>query len=246
MNLQKLYKRYTDPNLVLVYQYGKVGSTTLADSIPGAINVHDLFANPLCPCSFRQRLPLAYRKIGYPVDRFCRRLIIGRRPSTDLIVPLRAPWERNVSMFFQDLPFWYVDYFVNSNAIQKVEGIGLLQHAFTERFDHEGTDRWFEKEFCRLTGIDFADIEFDKAVGYAVLTKNKYRCLLLTTKHMRSDGGKETIENFLGRSFDLHDSNRGDKKWYGPVYRNFLADTGFIESYKKRVSQSAVHQKFFS
>jgi len=246
MNLKRLYKRYADPNLVLVYQYGKVGSTTLADSIPGAVNVHDLYANPLCPCGFQQRFSWAYRKTGYPLDRFFRRTVIGRRPSTDIIVPLRAPWERNISMFFQDLPFWYVDYFQNSDAIQKVEGLGLIQQAFTARFDHDGTDHWFEREFCRLTGIAFADIEFDKAAGFTVLTKNRFRCLLLTTDHMRSDGGKHTVETFLGRSFEMTDSNRGNKKWYGPVYKNFLADTEFVESYKQRVAKCAVHQKFFS
>lgn len=246
MKLKRFYERYTDPNLVLVYQYGKVGSTTLADSIPGAVNLHDLFANPLCECGFRQRHSLGYRKVGFPLDRLFRRTIIKRRPSTDLIVPLRAPWERNISMFFQDLPFWYVDYLTNSKATQKVEGIGLIQQAFETRFDHQGTDRWFEREFCRLTGIPFAEIQFDKEAGFSILTQNKYRCLLLTTNHIRSNEGKQTIENFLGRPFELTDSNRGDRKWYGPVYKNFLADADFIESYKERVSKSAVHQKFFA
>ena len=246
MNPSKLFRRYSSADLVLIYQFGKVGSTTLAASIPGAVNVHDLFANPLCPCGFRYRLPAAYRWFGYPLDRFCRRAIIRRRKSIDIIVPVRPPWERNISMFFQDLPFWYVEYFAKSDAIQKVEGIGLIQQAFTTMFDHAATEHWFEKEFCRFTGVAFDDIPFDKSAGYSIMKKGKYRCLFLTTDHVRSDDGRATISSFLDREIVLSDQNRGSKKWYGPVYEQFLADKEFVEEYKNQLSSSPVQKKFFS
>jgi len=158
MNLKQLHKRYTDPNLVLIYQFGKVGSTTLADSIEGAVNVHDLFGYHMCPYGFQQRNKWTYRKLIFPIDRALRRWWIGKRKSTDIIVPLRQPWERNLSMFFQDLPFWYVQHFVENRAKQKREGLGLLKEIFEQTFQHDACDAWFEKEFCRLTGISFDEI----------------------------------------------------------------------------------------
>ena len=246
MNLPQLYKRYTDPNLALIYQYGKVGSTALAYSIPGAVNVHDLYGNVMCPCGFRQRNSLAYRFAGFPLDRFLRRLIIKRRKSIDIVVPIRDPWERNISMFFEDLPFWFVHHFATKRANKKVEGLGLLKEIFSETFEHDGPDKWFQKEFCRFTGIGFDEINFDKSKGYLTIEKGKFRCLILTTQHFRSESGVPTIEEFLGRSFELTSRNSGDKKWYGTAYKDFLADEDFVASYREKMMSSLVQQKFFS
>jgi len=245
MNLQDIYQRYKNPELVLVYQFGKVGSTTLADSIPGAVNVHDLFGNPLCPCGFKYRNSFSYRHLRFPIDRLMRRTLIRRRKNTDIIVPLRAPWERNISLFFQDFPFWYVNFFATRKTTQKVEGLELIQRVFLESFDHDGPENWFNGEFTRLTGITLNDINFDKTAGHTIVQRAPYRCLLLTTAHMRSEQGIETIEKFVGRPVKLDDKNRGDLKWYGPVYKEFLSDTKFIGEYKERLSATPVHKTFF-
>ena len=246
MNIKGILKRYRDPDLVLVYQFGKVGSTTLADSIPSAVNVHDLFGNPLCPPGFRYRNSAAYRWAGFPIDRLLRRTLIGRRKQTDIIVPVRKPWERNISMFFQDFPFWYTHFFATRKATQKIEGLELIQRIFTEAFDHDGPEKWFAGEFTRLTGIKIGDIQFDKSNGHTIVEQGPYRCLLLTTEHMRSDRGIGTIEQFVGRPVNLDDKNRGDRKWYGPVYKEFLADEKFISSYKQQLSTTSVQQAFYT
>jgi len=245
MNLLQLYRRYSDPSLALIYQSGKVGSTALAYSIPGAVNVHDLYGNLPCPCGFRQRYSMMYRFVGFPVDRFVRRLIIKRRTSVDVIVPVRPPWERNISMFFEDLPFWFVHHFTNHRGSKKVEGLGLLREIFSKSFDHDYPDEWFQKEFGRFTGLALGEIDFDKSKGHITIEKGKFRCLILTTQHLRSENGVPTIESFLGRSFTLTSQNSGDKKWYGTAYKDFLADEDFVNSYQSKMMASKVQQKFF-
>ncbi len=245
MKFKSIVKRYADPNLVLVYQYGKVGSTSLADSIPGGVNVHSLYATALCPCGFRQRYSALRRWVAFPIDRFMRRVLIRRRPCVDIIVPLRVPWERNLSMFFQDLPFWYVQYFAENKANQKIEGIDLIKQIFETMFDHDGPERWFREEFCRLTGMKFGEIDFDKAKGFSIAKSGKYRVLFLTTEYMRTSNGIDTIAEFLGRPVKIDDSNRGDRKWYGHVYRELLADEEYIQSYRKRMESTLVTKKFF-
>lgn len=241
----RLKKRFTDPNLVLIYQYGKVGSTSLADSIPGAVNVHTLYATALCPFGFRQRYSVWRRWFGFPLYRVWRRFLIRRRTKVDIIVPLRAPWERNISMYFQDLPFWYVKHFATKKANQKTEGLDLIKNIFHETFDHDGPDRWFQEEFCRLTGVDLNEIPFDKSTGFCMIEKGRFRCLLLTTDHLRRSVGAVTIRDFLGRPLDIKDSNRGERKWYASVYQEFLNDQELIDSYKERMASSKVHKKFF-
>lgn len=244
MNLNHLRRRYADPDLVLIYQSGKVGSTTLANSIPGAVNVHDLYANPLCPPGFRARHSNFYRLLGYRPDRFVRRRLLALRESTDVIVPVREPWERNVSMFFQDLPFWYAEHFDKHNATQKAEGIGLLQEIFLTTFPHDGADRWFSDEFSRLTGIPLETIKLDGGFS-PVLRSNSFRCLVVDSGLLRSKPGVDRLSEFLGREVTLKNTNRGDEKWYGSVYVQFLADSDFIDRYRRQMSDSAVSRQLF-
>lgn len=245
-SIGSFWQRYSRDDLVLIYQFGKVGSTTLADSIEGAVNVHDLFGNPLCPPSFRQRHKLIYRWFKFPIDRFLRRRLIGKRKETKIIVPLRTPWSRNISMFFQDLPFWYVKHFSENRTKQKIDGTEILKHIFQKTFDHDGPDKWFQNEFCRLTGISFEAIPFDKKTGFSTIKKGPFHCLFLTTDLMRASQGKEVIETFLGRSIDLTDTNRGDRKWYAAIYKQLLDDKSFVEQYQAQMASSKVHQKFFA
>ena len=246
MNLKRLFQRYSNSDLVLVYQSGKVGSTALAASLPGGLNVHDLYGYVMCRCGFEQRFSWWYRKLVFPVDRFLRRFMIKRRSSIDIIVPVRQPWERNVSMFFQDLPFWYVHYFATRKANQKVEGLELIKTIFEDTFDHQAADNWFQNEFCRFTGIEFDDIEFDVTKGHCILEHKNIRCLILTTDFLRSDLGTKAIEDFADCKLQIGEQNRGSKKWYGPIYQELLNDSEFIASYKEKMSTSLVQQKFFA
>ena len=148
-------------------------------------------------------------------------------------------------MFFQDLPFWYVEHFANNRANQKVEGLDLLKEIFLRTFEHHAVDEWFRKELTKLTGITLDEIRFDKSKRYCLEDKGKFRCLFLTLEHMNSSEGTATIESFLGRSFELEKKNRGDKKWYGQAYKDFLSDVEFVDSYREKMSTSAVHKKFF-
>lgn len=245
MNLRQLQERYSDPELVLVYQFGKVGSSSLAASIDGAVNVHDLFANPICPPGFRFRNSFLFRHVGFPVDRAVRRGLLRRRDSVDIIVPVRPPWERNVSMFFQDLAFWYTEYFSTRKSEQKVEGIELLQQIFMEIFPHDAPDRWFQEEFTKLTAIELDKIDFDNQLGYLTVEEAPYRCLFLTTEHLRTIESQATLSMFLGRTVSLTSRNRGSQKWYGSAYDEFLADAAFISEYKDRVATSQVQRTFF-
>ena len=243
--MKRLFDRYFDPNLVLVYQFGKVGSTTLANAINSAVNVHDLYANPISPATFRLRNPWTYRWFGFPADRAFRRLCINLRKQTDVVVPVREPFARNLSMFFQDLPFWYVKHFSENRAYAKNEGNSLLKQVFLETFDHDGCDRWFKNEFCRFVGLGFDDLPFDRTEGFSLVENKRRRCLLLTTDRMSASDGMSIVSDFLGRPIEIESQNRGNEKWYAEVYEKFGKDKPFVDAYKKRMSDSAVQKKFF-
>lgn len=243
--IRSIVKRFTSRNLVLIYQYGKVGSTSLANSIDGAVNVHDLYCNPICPSSFELRYSILNRHVFFPLDRLFRRLLLKLRAEVTIVVPIREPWSRNISMFFQDLPFWYVKHFQQFPVTQKQESLNLIKDIFLRSFEHNGPENWFKNELMRLTGIDYRKLEFNKEDGYINVQNGRYRCLLITTACLRSQSGKEVLEKFLDRNILIKDENRGNHKWYKAVYSEFLQDSEFVECYKRKFNTSKVQTKFF-
>jgi len=242
--LQKLTK-YINKDLVLVYQYGKVGSTTISHSVPNSINVHDLYGTVMCPPGFKYRHGLFYRKIYFPIDRLVRRTLIRRNKKIKIIVPVRDPVDRNVSMFFQDLPFYYVDYFAKHKGYAKSEGNDLLKDVFIKSFNHQSPDEWFSREFSRFTGISVDEIEFDSNSFYCCVEKGKYSCLIIKSESIKSLLGKKVIEDFVKKDVVWRDVNRGGMKWYKDVYAAFVSDDEFIAEYRKLVSRLVVASRFF-
>ncbi|WP_197468610.1 putative capsular polysaccharide synthesis family protein [Alcanivorax sp. HI0083] len=229
---------------VFVYQYGKVGSTSLSQALKSGVNMHDLYGNVMCPPGFKYRYTLAY-KVLFFIDRFIRRFFIKRSSEILMIVPLRRPEERNVSMFFQDLPFWYVSYFSKNPGYAKGEGVGILQEIFSEYFPHYACDAWFDKEFSRFTGIRLEDIEFDTESGLGFSEKGKFKCLFIHHDKVDTDLGRKWIESVTGQDVVIPNVNRGSEKWYADAYKQFMADEDFMKAYREKMSFSKVSRKFY-
>lgn len=241
----KKYKDLKSEQSVIVYQYGKVGSTSLCRSLESGINVHDLYGNVMCPPGFKLRNGLLF-KVFFRLDRFLRRFFIRMRKEVKIIVPLREPADRNVSMFFQDLPFWYVDYFSKNKVYAKGEGIAILQDVFMRAFPHDSCDAWFDKEFARFTGIKLEDVAFDvdKKTGYA--KKGRYKCMFIHHDMISRPEGVAEIGRFVGKDLHIQDSNRGRHKWYSQAYRDFVSADDFMSEYREKMSGSKVRAKFYS
>lgn len=234
-----------NPDLVLVYQYGKVGSTALADSLEYGLNAHDLYGNPMCLPGFKMRNSLFYKFFLYRLLRFFKRVLIKVRGETRIIVPIRAPAERNISMFFQDLPFWYAYYFSKKKAYAKSEGIGVLQEIFSTCFPHRFCDDWFDNEFSKFTGIGLEDINFDAESGSSFVEKGRFKCLFIHHDKVDTDLGRKKIEEITGQNVDIPSVNRGVKKWYADAYKQFVADEDFMKAYRDKMSLSNVSRKFY-
>ena len=201
---------------ILVYQMGKVGSTTLVESIPGAVHLHTLYINPPCKELLKIERPDFFMKmVGFCYD-LLRQFAVKFRKDVKIITVIRNPIERNVSMFFQDLPYWYVKYRRLCPNASRFSDVDVIQDMFEKVFPHEYPDLWFDKEIKRLTGIDVYSTGYDAELGYLKLEKGKYKVLLL--EMTKINDRVDVIEEFLGYKIDLVNVNVGNKKWYAPLY----------------------------
>ncbi|WP_167714334.1 putative capsular polysaccharide synthesis family protein [Vibrio breoganii] len=235
------YKKWTDESRILIYQMGKVGSTSLEMNLKNSLHFHSLYNNSPCFPHFQQKNNTIVKKLYATLNLFLIRLLIKRRKTIKIITLVRDPMHRDISMFFQDLPFWVSRYILSDKVDTRGEGFDFLSDAFHTSYDIDYGLKWFDKELKRFSGFDVYDHEFN--VDGDIIKVDKFEILILKMESMNDH--RELINKFLGEEADLVSTNRGEKKWYGPVYKNFkdnvILDSGYIE----KVTSSKLYNKFY-
>lgn len=222
VKLKRLFKRFRlflNEEVVFVYQMGKVGSTSLEQSIEGAQHFHTLYMNGPCYVSDRR----LYRGVGGVIRLWLRdlvkRLAFALRRDVKIITVVRNPVDRNISMFFQELAFWISDYIERHDSETRFSDIQWLHKVYEVVYCHDYGETWFDKEIKRLSGIDVFAEPFDVQKGYAFFTRGKYNILVLRMEDIGRN--VDVISGFVGREIELKRTNEAEKKWYSSVYREF-------------------------
>jgi hypothetical protein len=241
--LKETYRIYSNVDNVLIYQMGKVGSTSLENSLKNSIHIHTLYGNPPCHVQYKQRRNGFKAVVGYIGD-IVRRFAIKKRSKIKIISLVREPYSRNVSMFFQDLSHWIYYFVGQGNYDNRVEDKNYLYKVFLESFDHDYLNNWFDKELKRFTGIDIYLNEFDIEKGFSVYKKGKFEVLLVTAESLNDN--EDAISKFINHKVSIKSENRSNSKWYRELYQDFkLDDGGVLVKYKSSIRQSKFYKKFY-
>lgn len=207
----------------VIYQMGKVGSTSLEQALPASLHVHTLYDHH--PCQWKRELTRSWLKRNFYF--WAQRFLLRRRSSIKIISLVREPVERSVSMFFQELPFWLTKHIIDFSFNTRSEREDLLMEAYEQTFDHDYYDKWFDREIKRFSGIDIFSYNFDNEKGYLNIKHGKYELLVL--KMERLNDLRQVICDFSGVEIDLVHTNSGEEKWYVPLYRDFKNKIATIE-----------------
>ena len=240
------FRKYRDERTILVYQMGKVASTSIANALgERGVQIHNFFPSN-DPCS---KKPL-YRSAIYkwPVHGLFYqtiRLAVRGRRRLKIVTTVRDPISRNVSMYFHHLHYWLAYYFteVRSDRVGSEE-VDTLIDCFNETFDHSYPLQWFDRELKRLTGVDVYDYEFDRAAGWARIDRAGVSILIVQSERLRDCWSH--IEEFCGGRLEWREDNRSDHKWYGPLYSEFLSRYSVSAAELEKIYSSRYATFFFS
>lgn len=192
---------------ILIYQPGKVGSTTICTNIrkSGLACVHE------------------HRLNGIDEEG---KDILKKLDILKIITLVREPISRNISRFFQ--------YFEGPSLgpiicvipeMQFMEVIiERLKHGYHEipyynnNILHNPFD-WFDKELKAVFGVDIYAHPFDKEKGYSIIKQGNIEVLAMKLEKLNS------LESVIGEfinvpNFKLINANEGDKKPYKYLYKN--------------------------
>lgn len=253
-NKINLINKYANEDSVFIYQMGKVGSTSLENSIKNGIHIHSFYEGNTT-CKVRNEGLKKFGLIHYilqieqSVFEFSLRRAFRKRKSTKIITLIRDPFDRNLSMFFHDLDAYLFSAHTNCLNTRtrpiptRNQSQQLLKQVYEEEFDHNYVVDWFDMEFKRMTGIDIYKYPFNKSLGYSRFSCDETSILCIASESLSNL--EDVISEFLGQTVNLSVENRGEDKWYSSVYTAFRENYRLPMSIEEKILQSKFYRHFF-
>jgi hypothetical protein len=255
-NRVRVLRRATrrDPGAWVVYQMGKVGSTTVSDSLealadrPHVYHAHFLTSEGIgwAEDQYRPNYPRTRALPGHVIDSIVlrERLDAGATLGWRVVTLVRDPVARNLSSFFQTMYLDRPDVDVTDTSDAMVEG---LHRRFLTDFDHEFPLRWLDVELGSALGLDAYAATDDGSGGSFVLRPRGARPGLLVLKLERlRECGSDALARFLDRpEVPLLDANTGSEKDYGELYGRFADTVELPAEYLDRMYGSRLVTHFY-
>lgn len=217
--LKYIFDLYTGDQ-ILIYQMGKVGSSTLEKSISKlGIKVRHIhsFGNTSNYHFYKEGKLREIKKII--LKSIYRLTLRMRRKNIKIITLMRDPISRNISTLFQELSLMLYEHEKKNN--RRKQNLHTMLDEFLEEYvDSNIPLKWFDEELKYFMGIDLFNYPFDKEKGALYIKEGKIELLVLTAEKLNFN--KDIIVKFINNeSFEFINSNVSNEKWYSEINKNF-------------------------
>jgi len=241
---------------VIVYQMGKVASTTIVDGLhfskPDLPVYHVHFLSDSGIKEAYERLTRLVKNFNantwclYESEFVRRRLINARDKRHIKIITLaREPISRNISSFFYNVHKYVPDF--DNYSIEDTSVVEALKLHFLDNFpEHEYAINWFDDELKKTFGLDIYENEFSPGKGYTIISHGTVEVLLIKLEKLK-ECAPYAFHEFMGiQDFRLVNSNIGDDQPYSKFYRKFLQEVRLPDQYIDRMYNSRYMKYFYS
>ncbi|CAH6924929.1 Capsular polysaccharide synthesis enzyme CpsH [Vibrio chagasii] len=253
-SLLETYRKFKVDPLVLVYQMGKVGSSSVYFSLKNdgeniyhihsfnGLDIIDMYDDKTTV----KRFYSLRKRIEHYIYIKIRLLFIRRNNNLKIITFIRPELSVLKSRYFQDLHFGvYKAYQSHVIFKNKRNFIDFIIDDFERSISDDYVSGWFDREIKRNFGIDVMKTYYDSSVGFSI-TKgvNGRQCMLINMEHL--DHLENEIGEFLNKpGFKLVRENDSSEKWYSEFYSIFNDEYKPSKEFKDRVDSSDYNRKFY-
>jgi hypothetical protein len=234
--------------IVLVYQVGKVASSTIYASLKKdsrllVLHFHRMPGPNRTATNKRLGLIFRLRTILHDLQGTNGYRLMQRCPQkTFLISLIRDPFSRNISGYFQNL--WR--HKEGKSGTSGDDNIKEIVRSISTNYDHDVPLRWFDDEFYPATGIDVYDVPFNASAKSGLSRDTKYPLLILRTD-LADDKKLVLLREFLKRpQLTLQQSNTADSKSYADLYRAVKLKYVYPKEYVDKALDSKLMCHFFT
>ncbi|HET6566612.1 MAG TPA: putative capsular polysaccharide synthesis family protein [Rhodothermales bacterium] len=229
---------------ILVYQMGKVGSTTIYRSLQTAKLLNPVYhIHYLSPGNLEwdeQRFVLArQKKILEPktlqhiqTGHLLRSKLLRQADAPLYIITgVREPVSWTLSSFFQNIHYFCPDLLDEDGRAREQDTLRYLQSMFA-RFDEKRdlASNWFDIEFKKFFDVDIYQVPFNCRKGYTILEHGRLHVLILRQEDLRRTLSG-ALREFLAidQPIEVKESNVGTHKKHRQAY-TFVKDNIRIPS----------------
>jgi hypothetical protein len=229
---------------ILVYQMGKVGSTSVSKSLEvhglwSVFHVHRL--NPKHIDDVKQDLiAKKFRPSSGRINKMLYRQLARNHHQAKVITLVRDPINRNISAFFENLKTLLREEDINHYDFK------TYTKAFLEEYPQHVPLEWFDKEPKEVLGIDIFDHPFPKESGTLRIEKGHVDWLVLKAE-IADRVKEEAIRDFLGiPAFSLTRTNSSSDRVYAEAYAGFQGAIVLPQSYLDEMINARYTRHFYA
>lgn len=258
---KKVSRSYdSDHKTVVIYQMGKVGSSTVKHSLDklglpmNLYHVHaltkeriDWLENQFQYASSIKEKPVIHDHVIESI--FLRELIDqNKHLNWKIITLIRDPIARNISTFFQSLdiffPEWEKDHNNKQNRLE--DYVEEMIELFLQESNHELPLIWFDSFLKPVFDIDVYAKKFPAEQGYDYYSRKNVELVLIRLEDI-NDCAETAINEFLSiDSFTLEKANISSEKDYSEAYSKFKKLIKLPNEYINEMYSSRFTQHFYT
>lgn len=225
---------------IIVYQYGKVGSTTISKSLQNIGIEHGDLHRFFDGNDITGKLILGDERAEFIKNSNVFRLhsseyvkcIKEKIKNKKIITLIRDPIAVDLARVFQWIGSGVADRYI---ADQMRHGKSFLQSVSNLTVEMQDfLFEWFDKELKIVCNIDVLDYPFDKEKGYTIIKENTVEILLIKTEKLSEM--TEILRAFIhNQELTLINANIGKEKKYAHMYeqtkRKIKLPKEYVEHY---------------
>ena len=209
---------------ILIYQMGKVGSTSVYKSLKRSAAKHPIFHIHWLSKEGLIRATKLNDDINDPIfDMHLRRCRLlrskydtNRAKKWKFITLVRDPIDREISNVFQDIEIFHRHLINDKKQVNLDDTLALVKKKIERNIlDIDYCLTWFDKEFNQALLFNVYDFPFDKKSGYTIIRHKQSDVLILKLEKL-TDCYTDALREFLDTNLNtrLVKANISDKKKY--------------------------------
>jgi Putative capsular polysaccharide synthesis protein len=246
---------------ILVHQMGKVGSSTIVQSLEDlnlrtpVFHTHTLNSQKLNQkitwkieqsrgrLSEKEIFKNGHLKVSkYLIDTLQKE---SKNRRWKIITLVREPIGRNISAFFQNINIYYENFIeqYSKGLISSKE----IEETFFNKYSHNCPLEWLDEEIKDIFGIDIYQEIFPLSEGYKIYSKgNEFELMIIRMEDLNRCH-KDAFRQFLGiENFSLFNKNVASDKVYSEIYNSFLSTLSIPSWYIEQMYSSKYSKHFYS
>ena len=258
MNVCRLHN--PDYETVVIYQMGKVGSSSVKHTLKGLCLPMNLYHVHALTQKRLDWLQNAYRNASrvrgkavvhdHLVEGMYLRKQLDRNTKQPwkVITLIRDPIARNISTFFQSLNLFFPEWVKEHNNVQSalVDHVEEMIELFLNKADHQLPLVWFDKYLEPVFGVDVYKQEFPVSKGYEIFKNDKVELLIIKLEDL-DRCASVAFKEFLGiENFELKKANITSEKVESEAYSRFKELIMVPDSYIDEMYSSEFVQHFYT